>query len=288
MILVTEALGTVGREVVRFLQGTGIVVRMGTLHPQEARGMEDPDRLVVPFDFHDPESITRALQGTRHLCLVLPTAEDAVEMATLAIDIARLNGVTQIVYISALGADEESGCRLLQQHREIEKYLREIGIGHTILRPNALMEMLIEPAHETILREGQIYLPMGDAKVSYLAARDLGAVSAECMVSTGHQSKIYPLTGPSAIPVEEVAVALGRAVGNAITYVEITDEAARQRMLAEGISSWLVDGLLELYAFYRTGKAQMVTEDVENITNLAPLDIWTWADLHKGEFRAAA
>ena len=288
MIVVSEALGTVGREVVRFLQGTGIVVRMGTSHPEEAKGMVDPDRVVVAFDFHDPESITQALKGTRHLCLILPVAEDAVEMATLAIDIAKQSGVTQIVYVSALGADEESGCRLLHQHREIEKYLHETGIGYTVLRPNALVEMVSESARETILREGQIYLPMGDAKVSYLAARDLGAVCAECMVSTGHLGKIYTLTGPSAIPVEEIAVAMGRAISNAITYVEITDDAARQRMLASGTPPWLTDGLLELFAFYRTGKAQMVTGEVENITNLAPLDIWTWADLHKGEFRMAA
>ncbi len=288
MIVVTEALGTVGREVVRFLQGTGIMVRMGTSHPETAKMMLDPDREVVPFDFHDPESITHALEGTRHLCLVLPFAEDAVEMATLAIDIARLNGVTQIAYVSALGVEEESGCRLLQQRREIEKYLQEIGIGCTIVRPNALLEMISEPSRETILHEGQIYMPMGDAKVSYLAARDLGAVCAECMVSTGHLGKIYTLTGPNAIPVEEVALAMGHAAGNAITYVEITDDAARQRMLAAGKSPWQADGLLELYAFYRTGKAQMVTEDVEIITDLAPLDVWTWADLHRGEFREAA
>ncbi len=191
MIVVTEALGTVGREVVRYLQGTGIVIRMGVLHPEEARVMVDPDRQVVAFDFSDPESIKRALTGARHLCLILPPSEETIEMATLAIDLAKLSGVTHIVYVLALGVEEESGSRLLRWHREIETYLIETGLSYTILRPNALLDTLTELSHDTIVRDGQIFLPLGEARVSYLAARDLGAVGAECMVSTGHMNKIF-------------------------------------------------------------------------------------------------
>ena len=72
MIVVTEALGTLGGEVIRYLEGTGIGVRMGVLHPEHAKGMETPDRQVVQCDFADPESITRALTGARHLCLDPP------------------------------------------------------------------------------------------------------------------------------------------------------------------------------------------------------------------------
>jgi len=288
MIVVTEATGDVGREVVRFLDGTGILVRMGVLHPEQAKGMAGPDREVIRFDFNDPESIKHALSGARHLCLLLPTSENAVEMATLAIDIAKLNGVSHIVYQSMLGADAESGSRLLHWHHEVESYLREAGVHYTILRANMLMESLADMAHDSIVREGLLNLPLGDAQVSFLAARDLGAVCAEVMASTGHQEQIYTLTGSNAIPAEEFAVAIGRAIRSVVSYMDLTEEVARQQMTAMGLPQWQVDTRLEYYAFLRNGGGRSVTNDVERLTSQAPLDVWNWANLHKDEFRMAA
>ena len=156
------------------------------------------------------------------------------------------------------------------------------------MRPNALFEDLTGLSHDAIIRDGQIYLPMGDAKVSYLAARDVGAVCAESMVSTGHWNKLYTLTGSGAIPVEEIAVALGRALGSGVTYIDVTEEMARQQMIAGGKPQWFGGypvGIVRLLP-HRQGPARH--RGCQRVTGLAPMDIWTWADLHKGEFRQAA
>jgi nucleoside-diphosphate-sugar epimerase len=128
--------------------------------------------------------------------------------------------------------------------------------------------------------EGNIRLPLGDARVSYIDARDVADVAAEVLTAEDHVGKAYTLTGPEAITVDEIASAISAATGRSITYVDMPEEATRQGMHAQGTPSPMVDGILDLFSTNKAGKAAVVTDEVRAITGRPPRSFKEFARDH--------
>ncbi len=100
---------------------------------------------------------------------------------------------------------------------------------------------------------------MEGARIASIDAADVAAVAANVLTSDGHEGKSYPLTGPEALTMHEVAERLSRAVGRTIVYVDVPPEVAKQAQLAAGRPPYLVDALAELFAERRRGKEANVS-----------------------------
>ena len=79
------------------------------------------------------------------------------------------------------------------------------------------------------------------------------------LTGTGHENQTYPITGPQALTMAEVAAILSGAIGTTIRYVNVPPEAARQAQLDAGMPLYLADGLAELFAERRAGKESVVS-----------------------------
>lgn len=53
--------------------------------------------------------------------------------------------------------------------------------------------------------------------------------------------------------------------------MDIPEETARKGMKGAGMTDWLIDGLLELYAIIRVGHAAQITTAIEEITGRKPI-----------------
>ena len=69
-------------------------------------------------------------------------------------------------------------------------------------------------------------------------------------------------------------------------YVDVPVDQARAGMLGEGMPEWLVDAVLDLTAFYRTGAASLVSGDVERLTGRGPRSVEDFLRDHPAVFAA--
>lgn len=268
-VLVTGASGTIGSATVRALATRGDVrVKAGLHDLSKAPQMTGPGVEPVALDWARPEAWASALEGVDKVFLLTPVSNHAHEQASAFVDAARTAGVTHIVRLSAMGADQEPGIQLGRWHRIVERCLAASGIAWTILRPTGFMQNFIN--YSPPAPDGNIYLPYGQGTNAYVDATDVGAVAALALAEAGHAGKVYALTGPELLSVAEVAEAMSRATGRQIRYVDVPEEAARQAMLGAGLPEWMVSAFLELHAVGKAGYAAVRTPDVQQVLGRPP------------------
>ena len=69
-------------------------------------------------------------------------------------------------------------------------------------------------------------------------------------------------------------------------YVDVPIDQARAHLLGDGMPEWLVDGLLDLSAFYCTGAAAIVSGDVKRLTGRRPRSVEDFVRDHPAVFAA--
>jgi uncharacterized protein YbjT (DUF2867 family) len=280
-ILVTGATGTVGGELVKALTARGgVTLRAAVRKSEEA--VLPPGATPAFFDYGDVASMKAALDGVDALFLLTPMVEDPASLGKVAVDLAKAARVKRVVKLSAFGAELEPGIAWTRHHRAVEKHIEASGIPWTFLRPNNFMQNLF--TFSAVSPDGAIYLPWGDAAVSFIDARDIAAVAATALLAEGHAGKAYTLTGPASLTLGRIAAVLSDVSRRAIRYVDAPEAATRGALLGLHWPTWLIDGMMELHALDKAGKAAVVTGDVERITGRAPIAIEQFARDYKDRF----
>jgi uncharacterized protein YbjT (DUF2867 family) len=271
VILVTGATGNNGTEIVKRLAATAHVqVRAMVRNRDRAGAIALPQVEVAEADFDRPATLLSALlAGVERAFLLTPSSERAQAQQIAFIDAARQSGVAHIVKLSQFGAEAHSPVRFLRYHAAVEAALQASGIAYTLLRPNLFMQGLLN-FRSTIATRNAFYAAAGDAKVSAVDVRDIAEVAVAALTESGHEGKLYDLTGPQALTHAEMAEGLSKALGRQVAFVDIPPEAMRDVLLGFGVPVWQADGLIEDYAHYRRGEASAVTSGVRDATGKAP------------------
>ncbi len=94
-------------------------------------------------------------------------------------------------------------------------------------------------------------------------ARDVAAVAAQIAASpAAHADQTYWLTGPELISNYDVADALSRLLGRAITCREITFEENRDAMIRAGVPAAIAEMNAQAFSLTAEGDAEWLTDDV--------------------------
>lgn len=258
-ILVTGASGRIGSSTVKSLQEQGQPVRAGIhLQPLAINGVE-----TCAIDFDRPGTLPPALEGIDQLFLISREVKHEMAMVEAALEA----GVKRIVKLSSFRADKDTFL-VGRLHREIERRIEKSGIAWTFLRPNYLMQNFITLLGDDIRNEDAIYFSIGDARTSFIDARDVGAVAAQVLTGHGHDGKAYDLTGPEAINYHEAAAMLSDALGRTIRYVPIGDDEFRKKLQDMGVPDEYVEIFVDVNRQTRLGNTgeHIVTASVEEVT----------------------
>jgi len=269
-ILITGATGNVGRELVKQLSTRKVPFRA------MIRSMKDATALaavagaeIVVGDFDDAESLARALQGMKRVFLLTNSSERAETQQLTFVETARRAGAKHIVKLSQWAASTDSPVRFLRYHAAVEAKIKDSGIAYTFLRPNLFMQGLLG-LRETIIAQGKFFAAIGEARISAIDVRDIGAAGAAALTEEGHQGKTYNLTGPQALSHGEMAEKLSAVLGRRIEFVGIPPEVMREVLLGARVPVWQADGLIEDYAHYSRGEAAEVARGVQDATGQPP------------------
>ena len=285
MILVTGATGLNGGELVRRLSAKGVPVRALVRTPAKAEGLSRlPMVEVVQGDMARPDTLAEALRGVDRALLISSSDPTMLDVQSNFIDAAKRAGVRHVVKFSGIMPDIDSPFRFARMHGEIERRLERSGMAFTHLRPGEFMHAYLRQV-PSILAKGAMFLPMEDARIASIDIGDIAEVAGVVLTTSGHEGKIYPLTGPEALTMTEVAERLTRAAGRAIRYVNVAPEEARKAQLAAGMHPYLVDALAELFAERRKGKEARVFPTVETILGRPATPFETFASRYAAIFR---
>ncbi len=237
IVLVTSASGRIGRELLALLAGDGtFTVRACCFSEDKAdmlRGLGADE--IAKFDLNDTATWDAALDG---VSAVYSASLDPMLEGHLAFAAElgkRRDTIRHVVRVSCMGADTNTasydpakhasragaGIPLMLQHYWWgEKALIDAGLPVSVLRNNFFMNHLLKTDSDSILGEGWFSNPLGSARNSFVATRDI-AEAAFVLLTEGpekHADKFYDITGPEPQTMDEIAADLGRAMDRDITY----------------------------------------------------------------------
>jgi uncharacterized protein YbjT (DUF2867 family) len=97
--------------------------------------------------------------------------------------------------------------------------------------------------------------------------RTLAAVA---LTEDGHIRKGYFLTGPQALTSREQVEIIAGVSGRPIDFEDTTPHEFARTAIRRGTPPEFADAMENLNELFRAGQAGFVTDDVENITGIAP------------------
>jgi len=285
MILVTGAAGLNGSALVRTLSAKGIAVRALVRNAAKAAPLAAlPNVEIVVADMARPETLPAALAGIDRAMLNSSADPAMLEVQSSFIAAAAKAGVKHVVKLSGIMPELDSPFRFARMHGEIEKRLEASGMAFTHLRAGEFMPTYFRQV-PSIVAKGALFLPMEDQRIASIDVGDLAEISALVLTRPGHEGKIYPLTGPEALTMTEVAERLSAATGKIIKYINVAPEDAKKAQLAAGLPPYLADAIAELFAERRKGKESQVSPVAEGLLGRRPTSFAEFAKRNAAIFR---
>jgi len=237
VVLITSATGRIGKELVARLAKSGEFTVRACFN-NEAKAAElkalGADETVF-FDLNNADSWPAALEN---VSAVYSASLDPMLQGHLNFcqELAnRSDSIKHVVRVSCMGADTNTASYdadkhasragaaiplMLQHYWWGEKALIDAGLNVTVLRNNFFMNHLLKTDCETIAEEGWFSNPLGNARNSFVATRDIAEAAAVVLLEGAerHGNKFYDITGPEPQSMAEIAADLGRAMGKEIEY----------------------------------------------------------------------
>lgn len=274
VLLITGPSGNVGYELVETLRAKspGEPWRLASRHPDQLRDRVGNAGQVCRFDFFDRSTWTETLRDVDALFLLFPlpgnrAARDAV---IPFIEAAGAAGCRHVVYVSVFGADRAA----FIPHHKVEAALKASTMSWTLLRCGFFMQNLhrsISTHGTDIVERGELFIPAGRGRTSFLDARDAADVAARALTEpAAHRNTIHHLTGPAALTMSEVAACLTTALGFPVTYTHPGLLRFAARLRRRGVHWDVIGFMAAVYTLTRLGQNQPITDEVERLVGRPP------------------
>jgi uncharacterized protein YbjT (DUF2867 family) len=263
-VLVLGATGKTGARVAARLSRQGVGVRTASRHDSDVR-----------FDWDDPTTYAPTLDGVTAVYLVAPVMRlDYAGIVSDFLDQAERAGAGHITYLSAYG----------MQHAPPEVAIR--GVELDLLSRSALTHSIIRPAwfmqnfSETFLRpvNDTIVVPNSNGTEAFVDVVDIAAVAAATLADPAtHAGATYAPTGPDALTITQAADIMSAAVGRAITYTAIDQDAWLDAMVAAGVPHDYTVMLRLLTSTVASGNGSQPNDEVLTVTGRSPISFADFA-----------
>jgi uncharacterized protein YbjT (DUF2867 family) len=268
-ILVTGSTGTVGTQVLNYLQGRGIEVRALTRSPDTAKL---PSGIApVRGDLADVDTVRAALDGVSTLFLLVPNVADELTQAMLALTAAREAGVKGIVYLSVLKGETFADVPHFAGKYTAERMIEALDLPATILRPAYFIQNDIR-LKDPLLTFGIYGMPIGSKGVSMVDIRDIGEAAANELMrrersATALPRERYTLAGPGPLTGEGIASIWSESLGRTVRYGG-DDLVTMEQRLKSTLPAWHALDLRLMFGRYQTDGAVATADELARLTAL--------------------
>ncbi|QTQ84508.1 NmrA family NAD(P)-binding protein [Agrobacterium tumefaciens] len=269
-ILVTGATGKLGQRIVSRLLQKEAKVRVLTRRGEDALKLWGDRVDFSEGNFSDPASLKEASRATDTVFLLSPIGETLAADQKAVIDAALSASVSRIVKISGSDWTIANAARSVSgaAHAEVEKHLAGSGIAHTVLRPNAWMQVALEPVVAALRQGEDVPTRFGDAAVSFIDADDIADVAVHALTASTSVSGALVLTGGEALTALEIARIAARILHRP---VGISHHSAS--VFPPHIGAFEQTAIGEFGQLIREGLAASVNDNIERITGRQPRSV---------------
>lgn len=255
-ILVTGATGNVGRPLVTQLAAAGVEVRAVTRQPETAR---------FPAGVKAVATAAEGLPGASAVFLNSRALGDELEPLVRR---ARRGGVTRLVALSAINADDDFSRQPSRfrgdRNKEVEQLAVDSGLEWVSLRPSVFITNFFGMWAPQIQAGDVVNGPYATASTAPIVDRDISAVAAKALLTDDLVGRKIPMTGPQAYTNAELVDVVGTVLGRPLRYHEVPAELVRQRFIGLGFSPEFADAYIAFLAA-TVDKPALVTHEVEKI-----------------------
>jgi len=285
-VLVLGASGTIGRQVVKDLEGKAVNVRVTSRKQEVVEQLNREGKDGKYLDLDDPRTFALALAGVDRVFLLTGYTVAMLTQSKTLVDAAKKAGVSHIVHVGVF-AEWDTTDAHFAWHQMIEKYIEASGIAWTHLHPNMFMEVFTS-----------FYIPKNltytsywdDRRVGYIASSDIAAVAAKALVEgpQRHGGQHYWLSVES-FNGQEIAALLSDVTGLDIKHENKGLEGFKElveTLLANGAESWYTKANIDFVTQMLDGRMSymsMVQNDIPYVLGRSAKTVREFLEEHKAE-----
>ena len=268
-ILVTGSTGTIGKQVLDHLAGSGAQVRALTRAPEKAQFPQDVT--AVQGALSDVDGLRRVMHGVSTLFLLAPNAADELTQALQALSVAREAGVKGVVYLSVFKGAEYTDVPHFTSKHAVERMIEQFDLPATVLRPAYFIQNDVRQK-EPLLAHGVYGMPIGAKGISMVDVRDIGEAAARELFRRERADnplprETYELAGPDAITSEAVVSIWAEALGRTVRYGGDDLDVLEQRLKAVA-PGWLAYDMRLMMSRYQQDGAVASPAEIGRLATL--------------------
>jgi uncharacterized protein YbjT (DUF2867 family) len=289
-VLVIGASGTIGKQLVKDLEGQAVNVRIPSRKHEIVKQLQSESKDAVYLDLDDPRTFALALAGVDRVFLLTGYTVAMLTQSKTLVDAAKKAGVKHIVHVGVF-AEWDCTDPHFVWHQMIEKYIEASGIAWTHLHPNMFMEAitgLYTPKNLTYTTY------FGDRRIGFIASSDIAAVAAKVLVDgpDRHAGQHYWLSVES-YNGKEIAELLSEVTGLEIKVEHKSLEDFRALIEAPDfpIESWYAKANIEFVIQVMDGRMSymsMVQNDIPYILGRPAKTVREYLNEHKAALTKSA
>lgn len=267
-VLVTGALGNVGRYVVWELAKKGERVVAGDIDISKIKDLFGDEVDSTKLDFTDKKTFDKALEGVDRVFLMRPPHLGKPEDLHPFIDSMKSHNIKLVSFLSLMGVEKNT----IPPHHKIEKYIEKVGVPFAHIRPGFFMQNVSGIHSVEIKEKGEIFIPAGRSKTSFIDAADIGLSIATLLHEPEkYKNTAHTITGPESLDYYQIAEILSDVTGKKITYRKPGFLKYRNYYIKRrGLDKNYVNVTVALYFMTRMGTAKMVTNEFYQLTGRKP------------------
>ncbi|KAJ3090168.1 hypothetical protein HDU96_003510, partial [Phlyctochytrium bullatum] len=283
-ILVTGATGKVGFQTALALLDLKIPVRalVRRTDAPQAQRLRSLGASLVQGDLLNYSQTLAAMHGVRAAFFLPPTTPLVLQHAAVFAAAAEAAHVPHLVMLSQWLASPNHPSLQTRQVWLSERVLRNVpGATFTSVHPGFFADNWLGFGFITTAAQlGKLPCPFGRGLNAPPSNEDMGRCCAAVLADpVAHAGKTYRPTGPANLTLEEMAEAVGKAVGREVAVMELDEKMARKAMTRSGITPYEQMQVLEYKLENDRGAFEVnaPTNHVKFLTGREPEDFETIA-----------
>jgi uncharacterized protein YbjT (DUF2867 family) len=226
---------------------------------------------VVVGDLSDPSTLVSALIGVSGMHLITTGAEyTPLETGPEIVELAVRAGVRRVTVLW----NGEKG--------PFERAVEESDLEWTQLQAFEFMANARKWA-DSIRSEGVVRDLFGGSRIAPVHEADIGSVAAVALTEDGHTDKVYTLTGPESLSVQDKVRIISEVIGRDIRFIESSEEEEREQMRRMGVQEDAIDYVIRWH-LNPPKSAYTVLPTVEEVTGHKPHTFAEWVKMNSGYF----
>ena len=260
-IAVTGVTGNLGGMVSGLCKKNGIEVRNLARNVEKAKKIGFSN--VFKSSYDKSEDTVKSLEGIEVLFMVSGSENpNRIQQHKDFIDVAKIAGVSHIIYLSFYNASKNSIFTLGRDHYATEEYIKENGFKYTFLRDNFYVDFFVDLCREY----SEIKGPAGNGKVSAVVRSDVSEVVAKILENPGKwENQTLNMTGPEELSMAEIVKAVSEYFGKEIKYIEETVEEAYESRKIWKAEQWEYDSWVSTYTAIAENEQSGISNDIEKV-----------------------